>query len=63
MVRWTIVMGAALIGGAATYFLARTYSGFMPTDAVLCAAVVTLGVGVIAHMNTPQSEDFEDSIE
>jgi hypothetical protein len=63
MLRWVIVVGAALIGGAAAFFLSRTYLGFMPMDALICAGAVTLGVGVIAHLNTPDAEDLEDSVE
>jgi FtsH-binding integral membrane protein len=63
MVRWTIVLGAALVSGAALFFITRTYLDLTPTTALICAAAVTLGVGVIAHLNTPDSEELEDSLD
>ena len=63
MVRWTIVIGAGLIGAAVAFYLAHTFMGLTPVGAVICAAVVAFGVGVVAHVNTPGSEDFEDSLE
>lgn len=63
MIRWAIVLGAAMISGAALYFLTGTYLALAPTMALTCAAAVALGVGVIAHLNTPDSEELEDGLE
>jgi len=62
MLHWTIVIGAALISGVASYFLIHTYLGFAPTNAFLCAVAVTFGVGLVAHLNTPEEEDIEDGL-
>ena len=63
MVRWTIVIGAGLVGAAVAFYLAQTFVGLTPAGAVICAAAVAFGVGVVAHVNTPDSEDLEDSLE
>jgi len=63
MLRWSIVIGAGLIGAAVAFYLAQSFVGLTPTSAVICAAVVAFGVGVVAHLNTPDSEELEDSLE
>lgn len=63
MVRWTIIIGAGLIGAAVAYYLAQSFVGLSPAGAVICAAMVAFGVGIVAHVNTPDSEDLEDSLE
>ncbi len=63
MIRWTIIIGAGLIGAAVAYYLAQNFVGLSLTGAVISAAVVAFGVGVVAHVNTPDSEEFEDSLE
>lgn len=63
MLRGAIIIGAALIGGVVTFLFFRTYMGFGQTSALVCAAAVTFGLGVIAHLNTPDSDELEDSLE